>query len=158
MKHIYTNKGNSIVVDAQDFELLSQYTWHICNGYARTVIEGRKVYMHRLITNASHFLVVDHINHNTLDNRRSNLRVCTQKENLYNKKAKHNNPYGKGVSIVPSGKFRARIHLNGKEKFLGYFNTPQEAEKAYLEAADIIHRDFAYIKETDSSNQMRLAA
>jgi hypothetical protein len=158
MKHIFTNKGTAIVVDEQDYAFLNQHTWWINNGYARTIIDGQRIYMHRLITGASNFLVVDHINHNTLDNRRDNLRVCTQKENLYNRKPRYDNPYEKGVSKSASGKFRARIKLNGKEKYLGTFDTPEDAGRAYLEAADLIQRDFAYIKETDSSYNLKIAA
>lgn len=78
-------------IDPQDQELVSKYKWHISStGYAvwRGVIDGKKktIRMHRLITSCPQGKIVDHINHDPLDNRRANLRVCTQSDNMRNKR------------------------------------------------------------------------
>jgi len=76
----------------------------------------------------------DHINHNTLDNRKCNLRSVTNQQNSFNR----NDP--KGYSYhKQSGKFHARIMVNGKTKSLGYYETTDNARKAYLHAKNIYH-------------------
>ena len=82
-------KNRVVLYDEQDHETISQYKWHINDsGYAvwRGNINGNKktIRMHRLIMNPPSDKVIDHINHNTLDNRRSNLLICTQSENMRN--------------------------------------------------------------------------
>lgn len=78
-------------IDGTDLELVSQYKWHVNDrGYAvwRGIKDGKKqtIRMHRLILNAPKGKVVDHRNHDPLDNRRENIWVCTQSDNLRNKR------------------------------------------------------------------------
>ena len=82
-------KGHKVQIDASDHKLISKYKWHVgSTGYAvwRGKIDGKKqtVRMHRLITGCPRGKIVDHINHDRLDNRRANLRICTQSENMRN--------------------------------------------------------------------------
>ena len=93
MKKIKLTQGKFALVDDEDFERVSQYKWTAekCskseNYYARNRTINAK--MHRLIMGVCKSkLVVDHVNHRTLDNRKENLRVCTQKQNLRNRKNK----------------------------------------------------------------------
>ena len=93
MKKIKLTQGKFAPVDDEDYERVSQYKWTAekCskseNYYARNRTINTK--MHRLIMGLGKSkLVVDHLNHKTLDNRKENLRVCTQKENLRNRKNK----------------------------------------------------------------------
>jgi hypothetical protein len=72
-------------IDTDDLDLIKQYKWNNCQGYARTSINGKTIRLHRLILNCPDKFI-DHINHNTLDNRRQNLRIVTPKENNKNKK------------------------------------------------------------------------
>lgn len=89
--------------------------------------------LHRYLLNPSKGLTVDHINRNPLDNRRCNLRICTQFEN--NQNQKHNTSGCPGVRWHSQGKkWNARITIKGKEKSLGMFNTFEEAVKARYEA------------------------
>ena len=100
--------------------------------------------IHRIITNAPNGFEVDHINGNTLDNRRSNLRVCTSSENQHNRRINMNNRSGvKGVGLHNNGKWRARIKLNNKSIFLGYFDTKEEAASAVAAARIKLHGEFA---------------
>lgn len=87
--------GEQCIVDADDVPRLAEYAWKAtccneCNGeryvYATATINGRSVYMHRFISNAEGDCVVDHINRNRLDNRKENLRICSQAENMRNRK------------------------------------------------------------------------
>lgn len=93
-----------------------------------------KKFLHRLITEAPKGKVVDHINRNTLDNRKSNLKVCTIQENLRNQKRPNNKTGHTGVAVHPSGKYTAQIKHNYKKVHLGVFKTIKEAVKARKKA------------------------
>lgn len=85
---------------------------------------------------------VDHINGNGLDNRRSNLRICTRSENARNRGMYRNNKQGlKGVKKNGSG-FSAEVMADRKLHYLGTFQTPQEAHAAYCSAASVLHGEF----------------
>lgn len=91
-KIIKLTKGYETIVDDEDYEELSKHKWYANVGgtaphlvYARGTINGKKVRMHRVIMKTTENLVVDHKNHDTLDNRKKNLRNCTQKENQENR-------------------------------------------------------------------------
>jgi len=133
MKKIILSNNSVSLVDDEDYEKYGFLKWSCNKGYVfRTeVIEGRRktVYLHRLITNAPDDLEVDHINGDPSDNRKSNLRLCTHKQNMWNIKRK-------GVSYRKERKkWRARINVNNKEIFLGYFETKEQALKAYEDAS-----------------------
>jgi hypothetical protein len=92
----------------------------------------------------------DHKNHNTLDNRKDNLRPCTTAQNNLNRPGNKGSKSGyKGVTLN-NGKgghniWRVRIQIDGKSTFLGRFHTPEEAAHAYDEAAKIYHGEFAHL-------------
>ena len=150
MKEIKLTPNKVALVDDEDYDLVSSMKWHLDKGYARHAqrINGKvkHIFMHRLILNAINSdLYVDHINKNTLDNRKSNLRLCTMSQNSANRK-----PYGKsnflGVSILNNGKYRqiiANIRKNKVQYLLGSFATEEEAAMAYDKAAIELHGEFA---------------
>lgn len=126
-------------VDRQDVEWARQFNWHLHSmGYAARVrkIKGRSqsLLFHRelLGLEAGDGLEADHKNFNRLDNRRSNLRVCTHAENHQNRKPVVGAASRfRGVSLHrQSGLWRARCKLKGKEYALGYFSTEEEAGAA----------------------------
>ncbi len=128
------------MVDDADFEWLSQRKWCVdrCQGglYAarRTSENGkaRKERMHRAILKAPPGVIVDHINGNTLDNRRSNLRVCSHTENLQNMTSRSGTSRFKGVGWHKARrKWAARIVVNGRHVYLGYFENERKAAEAY---------------------------
>ena len=87
--------------------------------------------------NAPPELQVDHINHNTLDNRKKNLRLATASQNNVNKNFK-------GYTIRENGKVEVSIRINGKYTYLGRFNTVEEAESYRKEIAQMVYGEFVY--------------
>lgn len=142
--------GQITIVDAADFDWLNQWKWHYQSpGYVgRYGGGGRKnritILMHRVICGALTGFEVDHINGDGLDNRRSNLRICTHAQNLRNQKHKASNTSGyKGVYLCKcTGRWRAGITVNYKKFHLGRFATAEEAADAYAKAADKYHGGF----------------
>lgn len=150
MKTMPLTKGKHAIVDDEDFEALSKHRWtasqssegkwYTMRAVPKSLRVGgkrTKIFMHREIMGAESGFDVDHINVNTLDNRRVNLRVCTHAENCRNGSTHRDNPTGfKGVSFDKGrGRFRAMITFNYRPKFLGRFNTAHEAALAYDAAA-----------------------
>ena len=155
MKLIPLSKGLFAKVDDEDFEYLNSFKWYAQAGgkrfYAATSYYDIKTqisyvyYMHRIIMKPLKNLTVDHINHDPLDNQKSNLRVCTGKQNLWNKdtslNTKKSSKY-KGVHARRNG-FQATIRKGGKCYFLGDFKEEDEAAKAYDEKAKELFGEFA---------------
>lgn len=139
--------GRSFIFDIEDIFIVRQYRWSVTeNGYALGVhkITKEKVKLHRLLLkNPS--VVVDHINGNAWDNRKSNLRAVTQHQNTQNSATPKSSTTGyKGVCMDKRrGKYMAHIHPNGKTKFLGYYDNPIDAAIAYDKAALIYYGEFA---------------
>ena len=128
---------------------INKQVGHLSNtGYLQACIDYHNYSIHRLV-----FLMhneylqefVDHINGNKVDNRIENLREATASQSQHNKTTQKNNTTGyKGVSLFKrTGKYRARVKINGKEVNLGYFDTAQEAAEQRREAVDKIHGEYA---------------
>ena len=124
----------SVLIDKDDIEKVKDLKWYISNaGYAMNREIGL---MHRLIMSPPEGKVVDHINGNTLDNRKCNLRVVDQAENVWNSKKTWGASKYRGVWFQKDkGKWCARITCRGVTTHLGYYMTEDEAGKAYLDAA-----------------------
>ncbi len=104
--------------------------------------------MHRYLTNPPNHMVVDHINGDTLDNRRSNLRVCTHKQNISSSRSVTGNSKFKGVTFDKSrGKWSAQIKVDYKRIYLGRFAVEQDAALAYNKAAISAFGEFAVLNE-----------
>jgi hypothetical protein len=153
---IYTNTNKEILIDKEDFKKVSKYTWHLgAKGYAVTS-EMKKckctlILMHRLIMDAPKEMIVDHINHNRLDNRKSNLRICTIQQNIMNSKChKDSKSKVRGVDYHNRDKlWRARITINGKRISLGWFKSKDDAVKARLAAEITYYKEFANQPKND---------
>ena len=142
--------GVSLLVDSEFLPEILKHAWknNRNNYFSFDKRMGKKsivVYLHRLITNTPKGFEVDHINHDKLDNRKCNLRICTRSENLCNKVLSDKNTSGyKGVCYSKDKKkWQAVIGKSNKSTYLGYFNTPEEAYAAYCKAAKELHGEFA---------------
>ena len=158
MIEIPLTQGQVALIDDEDYDLVSQHKWcaswnkRTKSYYAVTKIikpDGKQttLRMHRLIMNAKKGEQVDHINHNTIDNQKENLRLCTGSQNSHNQGKRSNNTSGyKGVCRhKASGKWQAQISLSGKKIYLGNFATKEEAYEAYCKAALELHGEFAKV-------------
>ena len=115
------------IIDLNDVDKVRGYKWSLRKtGY---VISGGGMFLHRLIMNPPDNMVIDHINHNPLDNRKENLRICTQQQNSMNKAISSNNTSGvTGVYFDKRrNKWMTYITYNNRRIFLGYFNTKEDA-------------------------------
>lgn len=154
MKKIPLTKGYEALVDDEDYALAIQFKWYPAitkQGRVYAYKNRSKINPHtsiqRTILNPPSELMVDHIDGNPLNNQRSNLRVCTPKENCRNA-AKYKTATStsfKGVTARGNSKFRARIRVDDKLINLGQFTTAEEAAKAYDEAAIHHFKEFAYL-------------
>lgn len=148
---IYIDQNKEVIIDKEDFEKINNYTWRFgAKGYAvSSKMKNSKnhiILMHRLIMNAPNGMVVDHINHNTLDNRKSNLRICTTSQNVMNSKThKGSRSRARGVDYHKRDKlWRARIMVKGKRISIGWFKTEEEAIDARLKAEKIYFGEYSY--------------
>lgn len=134
----------SFLIDIDDVALVQQHKWHMSRGYVVTKINGKGVPLHHIIMDMPNSNI-DHINQNPLDNRKCNLRLCNQHQNTANTGLfKHNTSGYKGV-CWDSGrkKYMAKIKVYGRTKFLGRYDTPEQAALAYNESAKIVFGEFA---------------
>ena len=148
MKIIALTQGKETIVDDNDYDYLSQFKWCYHKGYAARNIRlenGKQttIKMHRIIIDCPQGLLVDHINGDSLDNRRSNLRIVTNQQNNMNKKHYSRSGF-KGVYFNKlAQKWHAQIALNNKVIYLGLFNDLVEAAKAYDKKALELFGEYA---------------
>ena len=154
MKEIPLTQGKVAIVDDEDFERLNQFKW--CAHKSRNMfyadrnslsVSGKKktIKMHKMLLPCDE-MKIDHRNGNGLDNRKENLRICTNRENCSNKRHPHkDNKLGiKGVNFDKKcNKFRAQIMTMGKKIHLGLFNVMGDADSAYRLAEEKYFGEFA---------------
>lgn len=150
--------GTKILVDPEDKPFLERFKWWLNGGYPKTVVFIKRkrigLSMHRLVSGMKDGMI-DHVNRNPLDNRKSNLRRCTHAQNMSNAIRKKKNKY-RGVNASPSGKkFQAQIMVNGKKTHLGCFNSEIEAAEAYDMAALRDKGEFAVLNFAESKEKFR---
>ncbi|HEX4501069.1 MAG TPA: AP2/ERF family transcription factor [Scandinavium sp.] len=151
-RYIPLTRGKIAIIDTEDFVRLSQWNWRVtvnsCDFYAvRNGKNKKNVYMHRQIIGCKPKEHADHKNHDTLDNRKNNIRKCTRTQNMCNRKAQINCKSGfKGVVWRPtSKKWSAGINYESRHIALGCFNTKEEAARAYDVAAKFYQGEFAHL-------------
>lgn len=167
MKEIKLTKGKVALIDDGDYERVSQHNWQASRSLSKPSWRPRKWYavrriwlpelktketlfLHRFLLNPPDHLEVDHINGDSLDCRRSNMRLATPAQNRMNRGPQINSASGyKGVCQRGS-RWEAQIRVNGKKLNLGCFSTPTEAARIYDQAARKHFGEFAYINLPDA--------
>ena len=158
--HGQHGKGKFAIVDDEDYELVNKYHWIGHKGqsgifYAIAAYGGRKqhkvVLMHRLITNASSSVMIDHDNGDGIDNQKHNLRPCTNSQNQANAKRRKGSSRYRGIyrKNQDATRWAAHITVNGKTIHLGCFYTEIEAARAYDKAARFHFGEFARLNLPD---------
>jgi hypothetical protein len=146
MMEIILLRGEISKVSDEDFKELSRYTWYLKDtGYAITFINRKQISLHRFIMNPPLNMQVDHINGDKLDNRRENLRVCTQTENLRNSGINKNNTSGFiGISYDKERKtYNPSITVDCRHINLGRYINIEDALIVRLKAEKKYYGDFA---------------
>ena len=144
-----TNDGKSkFKFDKEDFDKVKKFTWYINDqGYVistKSNVHHKRIRLSRLVMNAPDGFEVDHINHDLLDNRKSNLRIVTHQQNLFNQQKSKNNTSGFVGVVKRENKWIAQIMYNGKNKYLGIFDTVEEAVNVYNTAAQELFGEYMY--------------
>lgn len=153
MKEIQLTQGQVALVDDEDYEELSKYKWfahkhrntyYVHRNSSRKNPPRKLISMHRIVMNAQPEQQVDHINGDGLDNRKENLRFCTNSQNQWNRHATYGTSIYKGVSWSnPHNKWVAQIKHKGSVFYLGAFEDDISAARAYNEAAIKLFGEFA---------------
>lgn len=153
MGEIILSSGIICQVDDEDLERLNSHRWfvikkkHTCYAVAFKKVDGKTVSttMHRLLTAAKDGELVDHMDRNGLNNKKSNLRICNISENSTNRKKKAGTSSNyRGVSYAKKNKaWFVFISKNKKKKFIGAFKDEEQAARAYDREAKILHGQFA---------------
>lgn len=157
MKELELSRGLKAIVDDEDYEKVKCYKWHAksCSNrfYAARnyFINGRRTLLclHHVILPKEDLRNVDHINGNTLDNRRGNLRYATDGQNRANsvKNSNSSSPY-KGITKDIkngswTGKWKAQIQINGKRVNLGRFASPELAHSVFVHKHKEVYGEFS---------------
>lgn len=155
-KYATIDIGNNLItlIDLDDIDKCKDYNWYIgSSGYVITNIridkKVKSILLHRLIMNTILDKHTDHINHNNLDNRKYNLRICSISENHMNVISKTGSSKYKGVYYnKKSNKYISYIGIgNNKQLNLGRFDNEIDAAKAYNEAAIKYFGEFCCLNE-----------
>ena len=160
MKEIQLTQGKVALVDDDMYEYLNQWKWYAnnMNGKFYAIRNHRenkgkqiKIAMHRLIIKPDKYMLIDHLDGNSLNNQKNNLRICTNSQNLMNRLIYINNKSGfKGVYWNKrSAKWMAYISFDNKMLYLGLFNNLKDAARAYNAAAIKYHGEFANLNKID---------
>lgn len=146
--YVDNDKEKVMLCDLDDWEILKDYYWREnINGYAIAIDNYKTIVFHRKVLNLDNPKIqADHINGNRLDNRKINLRQCSNQENSFNKYENSNNSSGyKGVYFDKErNKWRGAIQYNGKSmKSPKRYNTPEEAYQWYIEKSNELFKEYS---------------
>jgi hypothetical protein len=145
-------KGKFTLVDDDVYSLISAHKWYYMknksgNQYAYGIIDGKQILLHRLIKTPTRGKVIDHVDHNGLNNTRENLRICSFQQNTRYKQ-KSGKPKGAYPLKTKSGtRWRSYITLDGVTTYVGTYSTQKEAAEAYNNAANKYFKEFAKLNK-----------
>lgn len=160
-KEIPLTQGKVAIVDDDDYLQISLLKWHLsANKYAAHSVrvngQNKQIYLHRFITNAQSGVQVDHIDGDSLNNTKRNLRLCTNIENSRNQKKRIHGTTSRFKGVAwhkKANKWCAQIMSHGKYIHLGLFLHEIEAARAYDEAAKKLHGQFAKLNFSSTENE-----
>lgn len=142
------------LVDDDDYPIVSKYIWSLSShGYVVRRARGKENKLHRFIAEIHHWNVgeniIDHINRDKKDNRKSNLRICTLQQNSFNRKRQSDDAtsHYKGVTKRENGHWRMRVYVDGKPYCDETYRTEIEAAVAYNSAAAKAHGEYALLND-----------
>jgi len=144
-----SNSDKVALVDEEDYPLLKTFRWSANSaGYAQAWVGNTVCFMHRIIMRTPIGMHTDHINHQPLDNRKKNLRICTNSQNQGNRiKSNGSGSAYKGVIRTRQGKYKAQLTRMGKYKYLGTFECEVDAAEAYNHEALLQFGEYASLNE-----------
>ena len=154
MKRIPLTQGKFAIVDDEDYDWLNQWKWCVQKNHRRYYamrglyedgIKIKTLRMHRVILKPIKGFETDHINHNGLDNRKSNLRLCSHQQNMQNQRGNQNTSSRfKGVTFEKNiSKWRGQLRHNSKTYHLGCFDIEIDAAIAYDKKAQEVFGEYA---------------
>jgi len=132
MKEIFVYPNTYAKIDSEDYDRVNKHKWRFYSKYPETKIAGKTILMQRLIMNAKPGEIIDHLNHNKLDNRKQNLKRTTVQGNAFNRVVHKNNKLQVPGVIKTVYGYAAYIQLDGTKHFLGTFAKIEDAARAYL--------------------------
>ncbi|MDR1506551.1 MAG: HNH endonuclease [Treponema sp.] len=137
--------GGKIIIDKEDIAVMLSYGKRHISIKNYCALNNKRILLHRILMDVPNNLFIDHKNGNTLDNRKCNLRICTQAQN--NKNSKSRNKSLKDIYWDEKRKkWRVRIDFSKKRLNIGYYDTAEKAHSAYCKAAKKYHGEFARFK------------
>ena len=151
----YTFKGEPFAFSVEDFERIRDICWHRdAKGYISGTIDGQLVRMHRFLMDPPKGMVIDHRNHCMTDNRRENLAVVTQAQNMHNMKPRKDNEVGvNGVTQTDAGTWHAEIRANGTTLNLGTYDHREEAIAIRKVAEMELYGEHSYVASMEKAEE-----
>jgi hypothetical protein len=151
-KEIFKYNSNGSLTRIYSNNQHSKVGWINSSGYHQVEVFGKNFMLHRIIYEIHNETIplgmqIDHIDGNPLNNKIENLRLCNQVQNRQNSKLSKNNTTGyRGIIKTPSGKYQARLTIDGKKLYLGLFNTPKEAFNCVEQKRKELYGEFAVLR------------
>lgn len=146
------SQGQFAKVSTQDADRVNKYKWSATfdqtteSYYAKTKVNGTNTNMNRYIMNTPDGMMSDHINHDTLDNTRENLRNVTKSQSAINQRPRGGTSRFKGVNYK-DGKWRVRLQIDSKRHHLGCYDDEEEAAIIYNTAAQMFYGEHAFLNQ-----------
>lgn len=141
--------NSEVLIDKEDAEICKKYGWHlnkegyVISSFGCYKTDRHRIYLHNYIMESIHLGKYDHANGNRLDNRKQNLRLCTQQQNAINRIPIKNKHPGVGFD-KKRNKWYVAIGEHGKTHYVGRYNTEREAVEARIAAEEKYHGEFGY--------------